>query len=361
MMNANTLAEFERLEKAVMGEDDKQKRRTGLNNLRQRMMSSEPKLFEVAERCEGCGDVSRGLARYIVEAADYFGIYEDEDEEQRERREKECKEWRLSTIIRSKWRITNPDGVSTYMTDNYNAGDSVVFMESWVYMDDGYYYKWYHHREEYRLCRELMNAGYGDIPQSDREVIRLYCKDWEKVGLPAAFESRREERRLAEARAGAAAEELYLSVRAVNLYIRCHGEVENLDSELSLYDERPAAIQDGNNNGESNNAVEGVKPFVIDPRLQTDKAKTMFQRFADEGYIKMNEGKCWEWEKNKLLFAYFIEKANEYLEIATTDYKCETYYCRKPFEDLFGITKTSGKKPPKNNSQIKINNIFYSL
>ena len=57
-------------------------------------------------------------------------------------------------------------------------------------------------------------------------------------------------------------------------------------------------------------------PFTIDERLTTERAKKMFRRFADEGYIKINEGGHYEWKKTKIALCFFTYKAfHDYLKL----------------------------------------------
>lgn len=355
MMNVETLDGFESLAKQVLSEPDEQRRLTGLNGLCQKMQNSEPALFDIAESCDvepryedfiSLPDY-RNEIRYFIGAKDYFDKYDNETDEQVTEREKEWRWTQRKCDIDSKWRQTDKEGVNTWIVGNYKQGNRVTFEEKWVYMQNGYYSVWRKYRSclVYRLCMWLMNASHGDITQQEREVLRLYPKEWEDIGLPKEFERRKDERRRAEQSIDAATEILNIEIRAICLWCALRTEKAKLNDYLDLYQS------------------EENEPFIIDPRLATDKAKGMFERFEKEGYIRINDGKHWEWLKphSKLQFAYFIEEASEYLGLTTRNYKGSANCCRRPFENLFNIRCTSSMKPPSDKAQWKIRNIFNDM
>lgn len=116
--------------------------------------------------------------------------------------------------------------------------------------------------------------------------------------------------------------------------------------------------------------MSGIEPqqpeaFVMDIRLQSDRAKTMFKAFADKGYIEIVEGGHYKWlkTKRKALFGYFVECASDHLGLTKYDRRNNTLYCRKPFEDLFDIHETARNtnQTPRPKGREKIDNIFNSL
>lgn len=79
------------------------------------------------------------------------------------------------------------------------------------------------------------------------------------------------------------------------------------------------------------------QPFVIDERLNTDKAKAMFEKFATEEYIEIVEGGHYKWLKTKMALSYFVFKAIDYLKMKkNTKKNTKTWKC---FEELFEIKK----------------------
>lgn len=48
--------------------------------------------------------------------------------------------------------------------------------------------------------------------------------------------------------------------------------------------------------------------FVMDIRLQSDRARAIFEKFADEGYLEIIDGGRYKWLKNKLALSVFAEQ-----------------------------------------------------
>lgn len=325
-MNVKTLDGFEGLAEQVLSETDGQRRLTGLNGLCQKMQNSEPALFDIAESCDvelryvdfiNLPDY-RNKIRCFIGAKDYFDIYDNETDEQVTEREKEWIRTQRKCDISSKWRQTDEEGGNTWIVGNYKQGNRVTFEEKWVYMQDGYYSVWHKYRgcPVYRLCMGLMDASHGDITQQEREVLRLYPKEWEDIGLPKEFERRKDERRRAERSIDAATERLNIEIRAICLWCALRTEKAKLNGYLDLYQ----------------------KPFKIDKRLASDKARGMFQRFKDDGYIEIREGKHYKWNEphTKLELAYFVSCAIDYLDLNSEKNKNGTWAA---FEELFDVTR----------------------
>ena len=347
-MNAETLSRFERLAMNVLNQTDEQQRLNGLKNLCRQMQSSEPTLFDIAEKC-GVGQKRfsyedftklsdhKDEISYFIEAKDYFDTYDKETPEQAEEREEKCKEVR-GEYYSSKWKQTDENGVNTWMVGGYNRGNRVTFEEKWVYMGNGYcngeyklggYYSvWYEYRDSflYRLCMGLIDASYSNITQQERDVLRLYPIEWESIGLPEEFEERRGERVQAEQSINAATEKLNTAIHAVYLWWALRTEKAELEDYLSLYQS------------------EENEPFTIDPRLTTPKAKAMFAKFAELGYIEMSEGKHWKWRKNKYSLKCFADHAIEVLDLRKNrmGFPLKTWGL---FEDLFNETRLQSYKP----------------
>ncbi len=335
MMNTETLNRFERLAKNVLNQTDGQQRLNGLKSLCQQMQSSEPTLFDIAERV-GIGQKRfsyedftklsdyKDVISFFIEAKDYFDTYDKETPEQAKDREKKWEKVQSGCNFRSKWKQTDEKGVNTWFVSAYEKGYQVEFEPLWVYMINGYYSVWHKYRGSllYGLCMRLMDASYGNITQQERDVLRLYPKEWESIGLPEEFEERRGERVQAEQSINAATEKLNVAIHAVYLWWALRTEIDELEDELSLYQ----------------------KPFSIDPRLKTPKAKAMFAKFVELGYIEMNEGKQWKWMKNKYSLKCFADHAIDVLDLRKKrmGLPLKTWGL---FEDLFDETRLQSYKP----------------
>lgn len=357
MMNAETLSRFERLAMNVLNQTDEQQRLNGLKNLCRQMQSSEPTLFDIAERC-GVGQKRfsyedftklsdhKDEISYFIEAKDYFDTYDKETPKQAEDREKKWEKVQSEDNFRSKWKQTDEKGVNTWFVSAYEKGYQVEFEPLWVYMINGYYSVWHKYRGVllYGLCMRLMDASYGNITQQERDVLRLYPKEWESIGLPKEFEERRCERVQAEQSINAATEKLNTAIRAVYLWWALRTEIDELEDELSLYQ----------------------KPFTIDPRLTTPKAKAMFAKFAELGYIEIHEGGHYKWKKShtKLGLAFFVSCAIEYLRWDKNKKK-EKERTWAAFEDLFKETRLQSylqqKDTENDDNCIKIGLVFRTI
>lgn len=145
----------------------------------------------------------------------------------------------------------------------------------------------------------------------------------------------------------------------------CKYQSEYLSSNIKLYciynERRKMFVSEL----ERLNGKPQPEAFVMDIRLQSDRAKTMFKAFADKGYIEIVEGGHYKWlkTKRKALFGYFVEGASDHLELTKYDRRNNTLYCRKPFEDLFDIHETARNtnQTPRPKGHEKIDNIFDSL
>lgn len=51
-----------------------------------------------------------------------------------------------------------------------------------------------------------------------------------------------------------------------------------------------------------------LEPFVMDIRLRSDRARAIFEKFADEGYLEIIDGGRYKWLKNKLALSVFAEQ-----------------------------------------------------
>jgi hypothetical protein len=100
---------------------------------------------------------------------------------------------------------------------------------------------------------------------------------------------------------------------------------------------------------------------VIPKELDTDKAKQLFDRAIQTGFIDGTNG--YKWLKSDTLLAYFVEKAGKYLGLSSGEYesvngKNKTATQRrvswKPFEILFNVE--AGKMKRDKNNYYRINN-----
>lgn len=105
------------------------------------------------------------------------------------------------------------------------------------------------------------------------------------------------------------------------------------------------------------------EPFIIDERLTTDKARDMFRKFAEKGYIEIVEGGHYKWlittRNRKALFGYWLEQAASHCGV----YESNGKISRKPFEDLFNIhgTARNTDQTPQPKGYKNIDNIFKTL
>ena len=106
-----------------------------------------------------------------------------------------------------------------------------------------------------------------------------------------------------------------------------------------------------------------LEPFVMDIRLQSDRARAIFEKFADEGYLEIIEGGRYKWliktRNRKALFAYWLEQAAIYCGI----YEPNGKISRLPFERLFDIYETARNidQTPLPKGHKEIDGIFDSL
>lgn len=106
-----------------------------------------------------------------------------------------------------------------------------------------------------------------------------------------------------------------------------------------------------------------LEPFVMDIRLKSDRARAMFEKFADEGYIEIVEGGHYKWlvktRNKKALFGYWLEQAAIHCGI----YEPNGKISRLPFERLFDIYDTARNtdQVPQPKGHKEIDRIFNSL